>query len=62
MDKRKLALFGGVAAVLLYHEWKIHKIKSLVFQSVDILDNHLEIDFQRDVDAEFDEIVESYED
>jgi hypothetical protein len=61
MDKKKLAIFGGIAAVLIYHELKIRRVVNLVGDSMDVLHGHLEQDLQERMDLEFDEIVESYD-
>jgi len=65
MSGRNRAIFAGVVAgvgLLGYNTWKIKKTSDLLYRLVDLFDQHLEIDFQEDVDSIFSGMVNNLDD
>lgn len=68
MDDRNQVIFAGVVVglagvgLLGYNTWKIKKTSDLLYRLVDLFDQHLEMDFQEDVDNIFSGMVNKLED
>jgi hypothetical protein len=61
MTKWKIALYGGLAAILIRQEMKQRAVINALSAAMDVLEDHVDRDFQERVDNEFDEIVETYD-
>lgn len=58
---KTIAAAGVVVGVLCVHNWRINRLKKMYWGIAEILQNHMDIDFQRDVDEAFIRIMEHYE-
>jgi hypothetical protein len=62
MTKWKLAALGGLVAALIRHEFKQRAIIMHLHGTNEVLIEHLDDHLQEKVDAEFEDIVDTYED
>ena len=61
MDKLKWAIVG-IVGVLIYQEAKIERLRTRLLETNDLLIEHVDSEFQDEVDEAFDEMVDRYED
>jgi len=62
MDKNLKFLFGAVAVILVAQEIRFRKFAKHVSNFAETTIDYFENELQREVDAEFEEIVEQYDD